>query len=420
MRPTANGLRRAIAMVAAALTAGAIVAAPATAGPAATTDTAASSCATFGAGSTGGAVRAIQKLVGVTVDGQFGAATAKALSTWQTAHHVTASGVVDAGTWSVLPPAVALHVCSRGVHGSGVTLGCAKLAAGADGIAVEVLQTALKTTADGQFGASTATSLEAAQKAAGLTVTGVTNRKTWHALHLSGTPVCTSRSATPPLPKDWKAQQKVRAKVNQLAAALEEAPGTTSSQVALAAVHFARKQIGKPYAWGGVGPKSYDCSGLQMTAYLHAGITIPRVAAAQYTGSGPTVPLDQAQQGDLLFYASDVTKPSTIYHVVMYVGSGNILDAPHTGATVGIRPLWTTDLLPVVVRPVSGLVLPTQVGATGWTVSQLQQALDRHGASLAVDGGFGPSTQSAVKAWQTRKKLTASGIVGLDTWLTLG
>jgi hypothetical protein len=157
-----------------------------------------------------------------------------------------------------------------------------------------------------------------------------------------------------------------------------------------------------------------------MTAYLHAGITIPRVAAAQYSGSGPTVPLNEARQGDLLFYASDVTKPATIYHVVMYVGGGNVLDAPHTGAKVGVRPLWTTDLLPVAVRPVAGLVLPVRSGATGWTVSQLQQALNRHGAALTVDGGYGPATQAAVQTWQSRHQLKPTGVVRVSTWLTLG
>jgi hypothetical protein len=155
-----------------------------------------------------------------------------------------------------------------------------------------------------------------------------------------------------------------------------------------------------------------------MTSYLHAGLSLPRVAANQYADGGPTVPLNEAQQGDLLFYASDVTKPSTIYHVVMYVGGGNILDAPHTGAKVGIQPLWTTDLLPLAVRPVAALTLPTKSGATGYTVQQLQQDLNRHGAKLTVDGGFGPATKSAVQAWQTKKALRANGVVDVKTWLT--
>jgi peptidoglycan hydrolase-like protein with peptidoglycan-binding domain len=377
-------------------------------------------CATIGQGSTGHAVRQIQKLVGAGVDGQFGPQTAKAVRHWQKANGVAVTGVVDAATWAALPSATALAACAATVGGSGVSVGCATLSQGSSGLAVAVLQTALKTTVDGQFGSDTKAALAHAQAAAELSATGVTSRATWQALGLAKTPVCTRRSSVPARPKDWKQQQRVRARADRLAATLDGQPGTTSNKVALAALAFAKKQIGKPYQWGGVGPKSYDCSGLQMASYLHAGITIPRVAADQYAGSGPTVPLDQAQQGDLLFYAGDVTKPSTIFHVVMYVGAGKVLDAPQTGEDVQVQSLWTTDLLPVAVRPVAALTLPVSSGASGWTVTQLQQALNRHGAKLTVDGGFGPSTMTAVKSWQAKHKLKASGVVRLGTWLTLG
>jgi hypothetical protein len=156
-----------------------------------------------------------------------------------------------------------------------------------------------------------------------------------------------------------------------------------------------------------------------MASYLSAGITLPRVAADQY-GAGPTVPLDQAQRGDLLFYASDLTRPATIYHVVLYAGNGRVLDAPHAGATVGTRSLWTTGLLPVAVRPVAQLTLPVGPGASGWSVAQLQQALNRHGAAVSVDGGFGPQTTSAVRAWKSAHKWGTSARVGVRVWLSLG
>jgi peptidoglycan hydrolase-like protein with peptidoglycan-binding domain len=104
----------------------------------------------------------------------------------------------------------------------------------------------------------------------------------------------------------------------------------------------------------------------------------------------------------------------------MYVGNGNILDAPHTGADVATQPLWTTDLLPRVVRPVAALTLPVTSGASGYTVQQLQQDLNRHGAKLTVDGGFGAATATAVKNWQAKKALAANGVVDVATWLTLG
>ena len=78
--------------------------------------------------------------------------------------------------------------------------------------------------------------------------------------------------------------------------------------------------------------------------------------------------------------------------------SGKHADAPHAGATVGTRALWTTGLLPVAVRPTGLLKLPIGPGASGWTVGQLQQELNRHGAGLSVDGGFGSQTAAAVRS----------------------
>jgi peptidoglycan DL-endopeptidase CwlO len=387
----------------------------------ASTSTMTTACAVIGSGSTGPAVKTLQKAVGTTVDGDFGPATEKAVKAWQKKHAVPVSGVVDAATWAAMPLAVGLKACGRQVNGSGVATTCATLTAGDTGLAVEVLQVAVGADVDGVFGALTKAAVEKVQRAAKLTASGVTTRQTWKALHLRGTPVCsTAHTVGPQPPADAKAQAKVRAKVARLVTELAKRPGTTKNQVALQAMAFGKRQIGKPYIWGGVGPKGYDCSGLQLTSYQHAGLTIPRVAAAQYAGAGEYVPLNRAKQGDLLFYASDVTKPATVFHVVMYVGGDQILDSPQTGEDVQIQPLWTTDLLPLAVRPVAGLTLPIKRGSTGWSVTQLQQDLNRHGAALTVDGGYGPATEAAVRAWQKAHKVTPNGVVRLTTWLTLG
>ncbi len=376
-------------------------------------------CATLGVGATGRAVKTIQALVGAPVDGDFGPQTATALKAWPADQGIPASGIVDASTWAVMPAATAAAACSRKIHGTGFTVSCAVVSQGDTGPAVAVLESALHQPVDGVFGAAVVEALGDAQQTAGLAVTGRTSRKTWKALKLAHTPVCTPGSTTPALPKDYAEQQQVRQQVAQLAADLLEQPGTTTSKIARKAIAFGKKQIGKPYLYGGAGPKAYDCSGLQMTSYLHAGLSLPRVAADQYAGSGPTFPLDQAQAGDLLFFASDVLVPATIYHVAMYLGGGRVLDAPHTGANVRVQPLWTTDLLPTVVRPAAGLTLPLQAGATGWSVAQLQQVLNRHGAKVTVDGGFGPETLAAVQAWQQAHDLAVTGVVRLKTWLSL-
>ena len=407
-------------------------------------------CATVGEGAHGPAVVTIQTLVDAEPDGDFGPLTAAAVKTWQKKHDVDATGEIDAATWDAMPAKVARTACGQQAHGSGVASTCAHLKTGVTGLAVAVLQKAVGADVDGQFGALTAAAVQKAQTAAKLDASGKVGPATWAALGLTGTPACqltsaTSTTGTTPSPapsaspspspspsptpapshltKKQRAHQRavqaIADQVTKLAAALLDHPGTSSDPVALKALQFANKQKGKPYKWGGEGPKSYDCSGLVMASYLHSGLTLPRVAADQYA-SAPTVPLDQAQQGDLLFYASDLTDPSTIYHVVMYSGEGNVIDAPYTGAFVGTRALWTRNLLPVAVRPVSQLTLPLRPGSSGWAVGQLQQELNRHGAALSVDGGYGPSTLTAVKAWKAAHQLHATGLVNRATWLTFG
>jgi cell wall-associated NlpC family hydrolase len=111
------------------------------------------------------------------------------------------------------------------------------------------------------------------------------------------------------------------------------------------AISFALAQLGKPYQWGAAGPNSYDCSGLVYAAYLAAGIHIARTTFGWYL-DGPQVPLTQLQPGDLLFSAGADGTPTNPGHVVMYLGGGQIIQAPQTGQDVQIDPL---DLAGVVV-----------------------------------------------------------------------
>jgi GH25 family lysozyme M1 (1,4-beta-N-acetylmuramidase) len=58
-------------------------------------------------------------------------------------------------------------------------------------------------------------------------------------------------------------------------------------------------------------------------------------------------------------------------------------------------------------------------GATGDALKTLQTRLNVWGASLTVDGDFGPATLAAVKAFQTQQNLTVDGVVGPQTWAAL-
>ena len=121
---------------------------------------------------------------------------------------------------------------------------------------------------------------------------------------------------------------------------------------AATAIAFARAQLGKPYVWGATGPDSYDCSGLTGAAYAAAGVSLPRTARQQWY-AGPHVALTDLQPGDLLFWASNLADPASIHHVALYLGGGQMLAAPHTGAVVRIQPLYLDGYLGAV-RPPAG------------------------------------------------------------------
>ncbi|NUS17653.1 MAG: glycoside hydrolase [Streptomyces sp.] len=101
---------------------------------------------------------------------------------------------------------------------------------------------------------------------------------------------------------------------------------------AAAAIKFALAQRGKPYVYGATGPGSYDCSGLTQAAYRAAGVTIGRTTYDQ-AKDGVTVSKADLQPGDLVFFYSGLS------HVGIYLGNGEIVHAPHTGAVVEVAPL---------------------------------------------------------------------------------
>jgi cell wall-associated NlpC family hydrolase len=100
------------------------------------------------------------------------------------------------------------------------------------------------------------------------------------------------------------------------------------------AIQAAEHEIGQPYAWGAAGPSEFDCSGLMLWAWAKAGISLPHSSQAQST-MGVYVPLSQLQPGDLIFFG----RP--IHHVGMYVGNGDMIDAPDTGSSVKIQPIFS-------------------------------------------------------------------------------
>ena len=110
------------------------------------------------------------------------------------------------------------------------------------------------------------------------------------------------------------------------------------SPVAAQAIAYARRQLGKPYVWGGTGPYGFDCSGLVYAAYRSAGVILPRTTEAEWAGLRH-ITRAQLQPGDLIEYAGSDGTVSDPGHVVMYLGGGMVIQAYATGYPVMLTPL---------------------------------------------------------------------------------
>jgi cell wall-associated NlpC family hydrolase len=104
------------------------------------------------------------------------------------------------------------------------------------------------------------------------------------------------------------------------------------SAAARTAVRFALAQVGKPYVFGAGGPGAYDCSGLTMASWAHAGVSLPHSAAEQYY-YGHHVSRADLQPGDLVFFYQPIG------HVTIYIGNGLMVSAPTEGENVSVVPL---------------------------------------------------------------------------------
>jgi len=119
------------------------------------------------------------------------------------------------------------------------------------------------------------------------------------------------------------------------------APPPTASG-GLGAVQAAESQLGVPYVWGGESPRGsgdpgFDCSGLTAWSWGQVGVGLPHYSGAQMDDTTP-VPLNDLEPGDLLFYGAGGSQ-----HVAMYVGPGEMIEAPETGESVHLTGLRLGD-----------------------------------------------------------------------------
>lgn len=122
-------------------------------------------------------------------------------------------------------------------------------------------------------------------------------------------------------------------------------------------IRRAMSQIGVPYSWGGgnaagpsrgidsgAGTVGFDCSGLVLYAFAGVGIKLDHYSGSQYN-AGRKIPNSQMRRGDLLFWG-----PNASQHVAIYLGDGQMLEAPYTGSHVKVSPVRTSGMTPYATR----------------------------------------------------------------------
>ncbi|WP_372593191.1 C40 family peptidase [Actinotalea sp.] len=117
-----------------------------------------------------------------------------------------------------------------------------------------------------------------------------------------------------------------------------------------AAVNWAVAQVGKPYLWGGTGPDAFDCSGLTSQAWLAAGVGISRTSRDQYR-SVLKVSYSSMRAGDLIFWGSNPSDPSSITHVAMYIGGNQMVEASRPGVPLRVTTVRWSGTMPYAGRP---------------------------------------------------------------------
>ncbi|MFD7405552.1 C40 family peptidase [Streptomyces sp. NPDC059866] len=123
-----------------------------------------------------------------------------------------------------------------------------------------------------------------------------------------------------------------------LSTTAETATSTTASAPASGSVatviSFLQAQVGDAYVMGATGPNAWDCSSLVQAAFKQVGVDLPRVSQDQ-SMVGTDIPLSDIQVGDILYWGGK----GSAYHVGVYIGNGQYLDAANSAKGVVIQDL---------------------------------------------------------------------------------
>ena len=173
-------------------------------------------------------------------------------------------------------------------------------------------------------------------------------------------------------------------------------------------ISLAASLEGTPYVWGGSSTSGFDCSGLVQYVYGQSGVTLPRTSQEQATVGSPVASLSQAQPGDLLFFAGSDGTASSPGHVGIYVGNGQMIDAPYTGTVVQQQPVDAAAVVGirrVLPDVATGSVVMGQVTVPAQYVTPIETAAAANGipasllaALVSQESGFNPSAVSSAGA----------------------
>ncbi|KRE43718.1 peptidoglycan-binding domain-containing protein [Knoellia sp. Soil729] len=357
-----------------------------------------------------------QGALGITKDGSFGAGTEAAVSSFQSSKGVPVTKELDNATWTKL-----IQLGLVPARNGGSTTTTSPLSAyvntviqrGSKGAAVVALQRALNLTADGSFGPGTEAKVKAYQSSKGISPTGIVAASTWKAL-MGTAPAATTTS---PLAAYAKVVLS-RGSTGPAVVALQKALALTAD--------------------GSFGPgtetkvKAYQTSkGISPTGVVAAS-TWAALMGQSSTGTptSTTPPAPSATTTEFTAYKSTVLRTGskgTAVRVLQAGVGGLAVDGAFGQATAagviafqkvvglsatGVVDRATWDRVELKVHP----LLPywnkvLKRGSTGTVVKALQKALH-----LTADGSFGPGTEAAVKAAQSRAKLASTGVVATLTW----
>jgi cell wall-associated NlpC family hydrolase len=300
------------------------------------------------------AVKQVQKALGVTPrSGYFGPLTLKAVKRYQREHAIPTTGVVgpltwaslDANTTAVKPPKKskkskksakkaarkAAKKAARAKARKKAARKAAKKAARTKQLTAMTLQIGDRGTAvlylqkelgvqpqSGYFGPITKSFVMALQTAAGLTVTGIVDAKTWRKVgKVSFSPPAPAPAPTP-------------------ATALPAPSSATAAKV----LKVAESQAGVPYVATGYSPEQgFNCSSYTQWVYEQVGIDLGGAYTVWQYNKSRKISAAEAKPGDLVFFYN--YKDNFIGHVGIYAGNGMMWHAPRTGRVVSLEKVYT-------------------------------------------------------------------------------